>query len=116
MEKEQLAKWLLQHDENVIRLAVMYATNYLQFGVDVTEKWCTAIQQQDALKYAEKRGYIKGQNNVGIVRCKDCKWWHDFHCENDNISRKIQDCGCYPYFNTEGDWFCADGKRKDGDE
>ena len=102
--KEQLAEWLLKYDEQTLRLALMYATNYLKYGVDVTEKWCTAVQQQNALKNVEKHGYVEGQNSVGIVRCKDCK-----HFEPDGIYTM-----CYRHNGlSQGDeWFCADGERR----
>jgi hypothetical protein len=39
---------------------------------------------------------------VRIVRCKDCKWWHD----------AIQ-CSMYSEgMDTSSDWFCADGERE----
>ena len=49
-----------------------------------------------------------------IVRCKDCMWWKNGLCESDDVTRKIDDCGCYPDFRTDSDWFCADGERKEG--
>ena len=50
-----------------------------------------------------------------LVRCKDCKWWENGLCENDDVARKINDCGCYPDFRTDPDWFCKDGERSDVD-
>lgn len=47
-----------------------------------------------------------------IVRCKDCKCWENGLCKSDDVSRKIDDCGCYPDFRTSSEWFCADGKRR----
>lgn len=47
-----------------------------------------------------------------IVRCKDCKWWKDYKCENDYVLRQIFDCGCYPDFHTDSNWFCAEGERR----
>ncbi len=36
-----------------------------------------------------------------LVRCKDCKYWHDpLRCQLDSEGLK-----------TPGDWFCADGER-----
>lgn len=46
-----------------------------------------------------------------VVRCKDCKWWENGLCESDDVARKINDCGCYPDFRTNSDWYCADGER-----
>lgn len=50
-----------------------------------------------------------------IVSCDECKWWINFTCQNDNIARQINDCGCYPDFETDGDFFCKWGEKKDGD-
>ena len=37
-----------------------------------------------------------------IVRCKDCKYWHDsIRCQLDSEGLKTPD-----------DWFCADGERR----
>lgn len=47
-----------------------------------------------------------------IVRCNSCECWENGLCESDDVSRKIDDCGCYPNFRTSSDWFCADGKRR----
>ena len=47
-----------------------------------------------------------------VVRCKDCKWWKDYKCENDFVLRQIFDCGCYPDFHTDSEWFCAEGERR----
>ena len=42
-----------------------------------------------------------------IVRCKDCTWWGtDRMCENS-------DSPCFQNGCTHGNWFCADGERKD---
>ena len=42
---------------------------------------------------------------VEVVRCKDCKWWHnEMDCRNMN--------GLYR-FVPNGNWFCASGKRKE---
>ena len=57
-----------------------------------------------------------------VVRCKDCKWWdkkddsnygychackHGYHSDHWEI-------GIYRTY--KGDWFCADGERKEGRE
>ena len=53
-----------------------------------------------------------------VVRCKECKWRdeHSLICANDDIARRIDDCGCYPDFMPDPDWFCAYGERKDDAE
>jgi hypothetical protein len=41
----------------VIATAYLHAINYTMYGVDVTEKWTTAIQNSYALDEAYKKGY-----------------------------------------------------------
>lgn len=102
MTKEQLAQWLIELDENVLKVAIMYAENYLKYGVDVTEKWDTATKQIWSLERAERYGYAEGRKS--IVRCKDCRHYN-------------KDTGCcyhgYSHGNAET-WFCADGESKEG--
>lgn len=50
---------------------------------------------------ADVRGEIIGN----LVRCKDCKFWN-----NNGIITK---CEKHIGNGYPGDWFCADGKRKD---
>ena len=38
---------------------------------------------------------------VPVVRCRDCKYFETWLCQNEDNS---------------DNWFCADGERKDGDE
>ena len=47
-----------------------------------------------------------------VVFCGDCKYWNAGTCLNDNVSRQIEDCGCYPDFVTDSNWFCAEGERR----
>ncbi len=41
---------------------------------------------------------------VEVVRCKDCRWWHDFTCTNTNGVNSVV---------INGEWFCCAGERKD---
>ena len=43
---------------------------------------------------------------VPVVRCKDCKWWKEYHCTNIN--------GAFGVVENEN-WFCCSGERKDND-
>lgn len=47
-----------------------------------------------------------------VVFCGDCKYWNAGTCLNDNVSWQIEDCGCYPDFVTDSNWFCAEGERR----
>ena len=42
-----------------------------------------------------------------VVRCKDCKYWH----ETIYDTPKWMPCMSV---QTSGNWFCADGERKEG--
>lgn len=47
-----------------------------------------------------------------VVLCRDCEYWNAGTCLNDNVSRQIEHCGCYPDFATDSNWYCAEGKRR----
>ena len=55
-----------------------------------------------------------------VVRCKDCKWWdkkegsnygYCHACKHGHISDHWE-IGIYRTY--KGDWFCAEGERKEG--
>lgn len=107
MTKEQLAQWLIELDENVLKVAIMYAENYLKYGVDVTEKWDTATKQQWSLERAERYGYAEGRKT--IVRCKDCIHYRYYGLSEETVS----ECRIDHAENPDGNWYCADGERED---
>ena len=80
------------------------------------------IKREDALndaetidpKYSDLISQIKNIINaqppadvVEIVRCKDCKYWHD-----DGI---MTTCDKNIGNGYDAEYYCADGERKDGD-
>lgn len=56
---------------------------------------------------------------VPVVRCKDCKHWHEeTEWCNKHSHFVIDEEFCYPHENSEwkmfdADYFCKDGERKD---
>lgn len=40
-----------------------------------------------------------------IVRCKDCRYYYGVN----------EECGARRFYPPSGDWFCADGERRDND-
>lgn len=59
------------------------------------DEMCQSAIKKDAL------ALLREQEPV-IVRCKDCKFWHDpIRCRLDSEGLKTSD-----------EWFCADGKRR----
>jgi len=69
----------------------------------------------DDCKYTDtpilySNGYLESKNgDVEIVRCKDCKWWHE-----SETHKGYGDCGQANGITLKPfDWFCADGERED---
>lgn len=63
---------------------------------------------EDKLKKVEQQKFIVHKNGTiepipKVVRCKDCKKYNTDECEIDKLE----------YSPAYGDWFCADGERKD---
>ena len=100
---------VMEDMDNAIYKSVVHA------GFNVDKDKLVEVFTQDKRRYEEayRKGYA--QRDADIIRCKDCKWWQNGICMNDNVSRMIHDCGCYPDFMTDGHWYCPEGKRKDGD-
>lgn len=61
MAKEELLKALSEMPEQVIATAYLHALNYTMYGVDVTQAWVTATQQNDALQRAFIKGHYEGR-------------------------------------------------------
>ena len=61
LKKECETKYLIDELSKmppmVIATAYLHAINYTRYGVDVTEKWTTAVQQSSALEKAYSEGY-----------------------------------------------------------
>lgn len=53
----QLIDMLSKMPSMVIATAYIHAINYTLYGVDVTEKWLTAVQQSVALEKAYNKGF-----------------------------------------------------------
>lgn len=55
-----------------------------------------------------------------VVRCKDCKWWDKKHdspygyCHACKHGHRSEHWEINIYRIYKGDWYCADGERKDG--
>lgn len=43
-----------------LQIALVYAKNYKEYGVDVTRTWGTAVEQANALEIAYHKGYCEG--------------------------------------------------------
>lgn len=54
----------------------------------------------------DSNGYIRLKLKGELIRCGECEY------RNDSIMCPM----CSEGMDTADDWFCADGKRKDGEE
>lgn len=55
---------------------------------------------------------------VPVVRCKDCEWYDNehFRCENEKHYYISTSWDIWISRSHDPDHFCADGKRKDGEQ
>lgn len=59
-EREKLLNRLAEMPIEILRLSVVYALGYREYGEDLTKKWQTAIQQTAVLEKA----YLKGRKDM----------------------------------------------------
>lgn len=117
-EKEALIRSLLaEYDLDVIQVALAYAECCWQYGVDVTKKWETAVQQRAALHGAYIKGYDEGERDaemrregtVRVVRCQDCRHWPE---RAQGVPREDDMRLPCDELEVDPDWFCWAGERK----
>lgn len=103
--------------ENKISFAENNDQNTLLVTLDVLKDILALLKEQESVIQALKSDLAETLEVLAqkpeVVLCKDCKWWENGLCKSDDVSRKIDDCGCYPDFRTSSDWFCGDRERKD---
>ena len=80
----------------------------MKVGVNVDRNELLKALQYDRDQY--QKGYTDRDSE--IVRCKDCKfafqhWNNLYRCDNHYGTPN-------GYGEHQGDWFCADGERKEG--
>ena len=51
-----------------LEIAYLYAVNFSGYGVDVANKWLTAVQQTEALNRAYERGYYEALKRREEIR------------------------------------------------
>ena len=83
---------------------------------------CIYEMQSDALKLLKEQGkkkfFVDSDGKItplpDIVRCKDCAYRGN---EKKCIVAFVADKQDFPFFfyDNHGEWFCADGSRKDGE-
>lgn len=76
------------------------------------EERCPYFKNDDCDVVLMKEAEELLKDSEPVVRCKDCRWWRDWKCENDYVHQQIYDDGCYPDFHTDSEWFCAEGERR----
>ena len=54
-------------------------------------------------------------NHGELIRCKDCKYWSNEKINDFNKCRRWINVGV-KNFATMGNWFCADGKKRNDDD
>ena len=69
--KEELLNLLSQESITVLSQAYLYAKNMELYGIDVTEKWATAIVNQANLERAYNKGWMDCQERMMERRNED---------------------------------------------
>ena len=66
------------------------------------------------------KNVTKTSDMVAVVRCRDCKYAHltyDGECKYcDIISGMMDEDSHIEALYLPGDWYCADGERREDDE
>ena len=90
----------------------VFLTTAMSVGVDKDK--LMEIMKQDRSRYVEayQRGYNKRDDE--IVRCKNCRWWHESELEQ---FKEYGECGQANGIALKPhDWFCADGEWRQDDD
>lgn len=98
-DRERVIKGMIHHKDGCI------------INGDLCPYWtyeqCNRLLFNDALTLLKEQDNCENcaiaiEDRQLVVRCKDCKYWHDpINCQMDSEGMK-----------TSGDWFCADAKRR----
>ena len=85
-------------------------TAVVKAGFHVDKDKLEQALAQDKCRYEEayRRGYAAGytKREDEIIRCRDCEY------RNNPLACRMESEGMH----TTDDWFCGDGKRKEGGE
>jgi hypothetical protein len=57
IQRDVLLKQLETAPDEVLALAYLHSLNYTMFGVEITEKWQTAVQNSAQMQKAYEKGY-----------------------------------------------------------
>lgn len=95
------------------KVPVQSLIDHIKTAIDV-DPWAKEMVEE-LLKEQEAKEQLSDavhetakQFRQTIVRCKDCKWWHESKTNNG-----FGDCGQANGITLKpSDWFCADGERK----
>ena len=85
---------------------------YLMCAIPCNGRGCG---ENDVKDYGQGRPEWCPMKEQEIVRCRDCRY-RSFYCTEATDGTTLYECH-HPCANSvprPGDWFCADGKRKEG--
>ena len=90
-------------------------------AADTAEHYCGFFNDMEKVICARDIDAAPTIEAVPVVRCRDCRWWDEIEgspmgychaCKHGHYSRNWE---ISIYRTYKGDFFCADGERKDGD-
>lgn len=93
---------LIDADKRIAEIKKLYCDGCDNYG----GAKCRACWVDDAMCLIDDSTTVDA---VPVVRCRDCKWWH----EDDDVGHCDNPDGLDNY--AKPDDFCSYGERKDGD-
>lgn len=73
------------------------------------EEWVDGVY--DAINAVED---VNAVDAAPVIRCRDCKYYMEHNDRQDGNCNHLDYDGEYE-FSVDGDWFCADGERRDSE-
>ena len=71
--RSEILRQLSQEPTMVLQIALISAKGLVKYGVELQEKWTTAVQHNEALLQAEKAGYQRAMDMLS-KRCEFCEY------------------------------------------
>ena len=88
----------------------------IRFCYVIGEAPCCACDIGDTIDYFLDEAISPTVDAIPVVHCKDCKYAIlTYSGECKYCKKRMDDDGGMDQLYLPGDWYCADGERKDGD-
>ena len=80
INKDAIIEEMKNTDDMALVSAYLYAVNALRYGVDVLEKWDTAVRNHANLEKAHAKGYYEGLEELREVKTDIEEYRREHNC------------------------------------